>query len=96
MTALYKCIYYYYYINVIGAIDGTLISIVTPKEDEHLFVSRTGGHILNTLAVCDGDAIFTYVNSKYHGAINDSFIWANCTLNDKFENGDRASWVASW
>lgn len=28
------------FLNVIGAIDGTHISIKTPKDDEHIFVNR--------------------------------------------------------
>ena len=74
--------------NVVGAIDGTLIGIKAPSRDEHLFVSRKGGHAINVLAVCDADKKFIYANSKYPGATNDAFIWANCELRDKFDNGD--------
>ena len=80
--------------NVIGAIDGSLISIQTPDEDEHIYVSRKGGHSINILAVCDGNLKFTYVVAKYPGATNDAFIWANCNLNEKFENGDiESGWL---
>ena len=74
--------------RVIGAIDGTLISIKAPTRDEHLFVSRKGGHSLNILAVCDSSLKFTYVVAKYPGASNDAFIWLNCNLKQKFDNGD--------
>ena len=80
--------------NVIGAIDGTLISIKTPKEDEHRYVSRKGGHSLNVLATCDSNLMFTYVVSKYPGSTNDSFIWTNCNLAQKFEQGEFGnSWL---
>ena len=74
--------------HVIGAIDGTHISIKTPKEDEQRYVSRKGGHTLNILASCDANLIFTYIVAKYPGATNDAFIWANCNLQQKFENGN--------
>ena len=74
--------------NVIGAIDGTLISILTPHEDEHLYVSRKGGHSLNILAICDTNMKFLYVVVKYPGSTNDAYIWSNCHLEQILENGD--------
>ena len=57
--------------QIVGAIDGTHIFIKTPSQDEHLFVSRKGGHSLNVLATCDPDMIITYMVAKYGGATND-------------------------
>ena len=74
--------------NVLGAIDGTLVPIVTPKEFEPLYVSRKGGHALNILAICDAKLKFTYVVSKYPGATNVAYIWANSRLIRLFENGE--------
>ena len=71
---------------VIGAIDGTLIAIAAPKDDEHLYVGRKGGHCLNVLAICSANLKFTYVVSKYPEATNDAYIWANCNLYNLFEN----------
>ena len=51
--------------NVIGAIDGTLVFIRAPVEDEHLYVSRKRGHSINILGVCDAKLRFTYAVSKY-------------------------------
>lgn len=73
--------------NVIGAIDGTLISILTPHEDEHVYVSRKGGHSLNILAICDASTKFTYVVAKYPGSTNDSFIWRHSRLCQMFNDG---------
>ena len=75
---------------MLGAIDGTLISIKTPTEDEHLFVSRKDkrGHSVNILAISNADLKFTYP-----GATNDSFIWNNCNLNEKFENEIADGWL---
>jgi hypothetical protein len=76
--------------NVLGAIDGTLISIKAPRNYEKLYVSRKGGHSSNVLAVavCDPTLRFSYVVAKYPGSSNDSFIWANCILRQRFQRGD--------
>ena len=74
--------------NVLGAIDGTLISIIAPKQYENLYVSRKGGHALNILAICDSKMKFSYVVAKYPGATNDAYIWANSRLFTLFERGD--------
>ena len=39
--------------NVIGAIDGTLIPIIAPKDNEADFVCRKGFHAINVQAVAD-------------------------------------------
>lgn len=78
--------------NVVGAIDGTLISVKAPSVNEHLYVS--GGHSINVLAVCDSKLLFTYVVAKYPGATNDAFIWAHCSLKQKFVNGElEGAWL---
>jgi hypothetical protein len=39
--------------NVIGVIDGTLILIIAPKDNEADFVCRKGFHAINVQAVAD-------------------------------------------
>ena len=39
--------------NVVGAIDGTLIPIIAPTTDEHVYVCRKGYHAINCQAVVD-------------------------------------------
>ena len=41
--------------GVIGAIDGTLIPILAPKEDEHAYICRKGYHALNVQGVVDAN-----------------------------------------
>ena len=36
-----------------GAVDGTLIPIKGPSEDEHLYIGRKGFHCLNVQVICD-------------------------------------------
>jgi hypothetical protein len=73
--------------NVLGCVDGTLIPIKTPHDDEHLYVSRKGGHALNVQVVCDSGLRFTNAVVRYPGSTHDSFIWNNCSLNEKFSTG---------
>lgn len=39
--------------GVIGAIDGTLVPIIGPNQNEEVFRSRKGFHALNVQAVVD-------------------------------------------
>lgn len=74
--------------RVLGAVDGTLIPIAGPKEDEHLFVCRKGYHAINCQVVVDADLQFLDVVVRYPGSAHDSFIWNNCRLAERFRNGD--------
>ncbi|KAK3092416.1 hypothetical protein FSP39_002572, partial [Pinctada imbricata] len=41
--------------NVIGAIDGTLIPILAPGEDEEAYVCRKNFHAINVQAICESN-----------------------------------------
>jgi hypothetical protein len=41
--------------GVLGAVDGTLIPILAPSEDEYAYVCRKGFHALNVQAVVSYD-----------------------------------------
>ena len=73
--------------NVIGAIDGTLIPIQRPTTNEHLYVCRKNFHAINCLAVCDANLFFLFVNCKYPGSANDSFIFRNSALASFLSDG---------
>ena len=50
---------------VIGAVDGSLIHIKAPHDQEHLFVCHKSFHAMNTMAVCNAQLSFTnYVDKK--------------------------------
>ena len=69
--------------RVIGAVDGTLIPIKAPVDDEHLFVCRKGFHAMNVQVVVD---IFRDVVIQYPGNAHDAYIWNNCALARRFRN----------
>ncbi|XP_033731472.1 putative nuclease HARBI1 [Pecten maximus] len=73
--------------NVLGAVDGSLIPISTPTEDEHLYVCRKGFHALNIQGVCDADHLFLNIVAKWPGATHDAHIWNNCGMSAAFEAG---------
>ena len=73
--------------NVLGAIDGTLIPIKTPVENEPLFVCRKGYHALNIQGTCNSNMEFTDIVVKFPGSTHDAYIWRTSELCHKFETG---------
>lgn len=58
--------------NVIGAIDGTLIHIDAPSEDEPAFVGRDNKHSLNVALVSGPRNEFFFISAKCPGSFHDS------------------------
>ncbi|XP_062607335.1 putative nuclease HARBI1 [Saccostrea cucullata] len=72
--------------GVIGAVDGTLVPILSPKEDEFAFVCRKGFHALNVQGVVDATLRFTNYVCKWPGSVHDSFIFRECRLYELLQN----------
>lgn len=64
----------------IGAIDGTHVPILKPKENEHLYINRKGVHAKNVQLICDSNLTITSANANYPGSTHDSFIWRNSEI----------------
>ena len=47
--------------RVTGAVDGSLIHIKAPHDQEHLYVCHESFHAINTMAVCN--ALISFTNS---------------------------------
>ncbi|XP_039299968.1 putative nuclease HARBI1 [Nilaparvata lugens] len=75
--------------QVIGCIDGTLIPIDAPPEDEPAFVDRKGNHSINCMVVCGPNLEFYYVSAKWPGSVHDARVLRNSTLFQRFEGGWR-------
>ncbi|WAR17873.1 HARB1-like protein [Mya arenaria] len=71
--------------NCLGAVDGTLVPIIAPKQNEEAFVSRKGCHALNVQAVADADMRFTDVVCRWPGASHDAMVFDNCALKEHLE-----------
>lgn len=74
--------------NVIGAIDGTLIPIQAPKQNEAAFVCRKGFHAINCQAVVDHEMRFVDLVARWPGSQHDAFIFDNCALKEYLEESD--------
>lgn len=74
---------------VIGCIDGTLIKIDAPRENEQQYVDRHGDHSINVMAVCGPDFKFYYVSARWPGSVHDARVYRNSTLHQRFEAGWR-------
>lgn len=75
--------------NVSGVVDGTLICIDAPTENEADFVDRHGNHSINCLFVCGPDYTFYYVCANWPGSVHDARVLRNSTLATRMDNGWR-------
>ena len=73
--------------RVIGAIDGSHIPIKAPSRDEEIYINRKRFHSLNIQVVSDANRKILSYNVNYPGSTHDAFIWRNCILRTRFQNG---------
>ena len=74
--------------SVCGLIDGTLINISTPMDNEEQFVDRKGNHSLNVLLVCGPDYQFVFCNSSWPGSVNDARVLRRSNIFQAFEHNN--------
>ena len=68
--------------NIIGCIDGTLIPVLRPRENEHIYVCRKWFHALNVTIVNRADLSISFLSRPYPGNTHDSFVYQNSHLPD--------------
>ncbi|KAK3086191.1 hypothetical protein FSP39_015880 [Pinctada imbricata] len=78
--------------NVIGAIDGTLIPILAPGEDEEAYVCRKNFHAINVQAICESNLRFTNVVCRWPGATHDAFVLSQSKIPEHLE-GTLEGWL---
>ena len=71
----------------VGVVDGTVIPILAPSDDEHLFVNRKGFHAFNVLGICDANNSFLNLVIRWPGSTHDSFVLGNSQIAETFESG---------
>lgn len=80
--------------RVIGAVDGSLIPIRAPNNQEHLYMCHKGFHAINTMAVCNAQLLFTNFVCRWHGSVHDSAIFSASMLHIHLEGGSgRNGWL---
>lgn len=75
--------------NVCGAIDGTLVPIIAPSDDEYQFVDRRQQHSINCMGVAGPDLQFYFFSSRWPGSVNDARVLRNSGLCRRFDDGYR-------
>ena len=79
---------------MIGAIDGSLIAIKGPDNEEHLYVCHKGFHAINVMTVCNAQLLLTNFFSEWHGSVHDSAVIHSSALQVHTENeGGRNGWL---
>ncbi|KAJ9552758.1 hypothetical protein OSB04_016803 [Centaurea solstitialis] len=69
--------------GAIGAIDGTLIHVVVPTQEQHLYRGRGRGECYqNVMAICDFNMVFTFVVVGWEGIAHDSRVLSETLTDD--------------
>ena len=71
--------------GVVGAIDGTHVRIISPSQDEDVFVNRKKYHSINTQVVFDPNFLILDIVAKWPGATHDSRILHESGVRQLFE-----------
>lgn len=71
--------------HIAGVVDGTLIQIDAPSENESAYVDRHGNHSLNVMLVCGPNEQFYYASAKWPGSVHDNRVLRNSSLYEMWE-----------
>ena len=74
---------------VAGCVDGTLIPMRAPKDNEAQYVDRHGNHSINAMFVCGPNMRFYFASVRWPGAVNDARVLRNSHLCQQWEAGWR-------
>ncbi|KAM7307324.1 hypothetical protein ISCGN_010960 [Ixodes scapularis] len=78
--------------GVIGCVDGTMIAIVGPSENDPTVTKaaywcRKQFYALNAMEVCNADCRVISIDPRYPGSVHNSFAWRYSWLRSNFEQG---------
>lgn len=75
--------------RVAGIVDGSLIKIDAPHDDEAAFVDRNGSHSINIMVVCGPNLEFFYANARWPGSVHGARVLRCSSLAQQWDNGWR-------
>jgi hypothetical protein len=70
--------------NVVGCVDGSLIPIKRPTQNEAAYVSRRTTHDIKVQGICTHDMKFSSMDTRWPGSTHDAFILGMC--NRRFQD----------
>lgn len=73
--------------RVIGAVDGSLIPIRAPYNNEHMYVWHNGFHAINAMAVCNAKLSYTNFVCSWQGSVHDSAVFNDSMLHAHLDKG---------
>lgn len=68
--------------NCFGVLDCTHIEILKPRAFGNVFINRKGYPSFNTLAVCNSNYKFIYVDCRFPGSVHDSRVYRESKIFD--------------
>ncbi|KAL6512378.1 hypothetical protein OROHE_019990 [Orobanche hederae] len=77
-------LYWPFFEDCIGALDGTHIKTVISDKDGVPFRGRKGTKTWNVLACCSFDRIFTFTNVGWEGTAHDMTVWTDSLTKSKY------------
>ncbi|KAJ1144718.1 hypothetical protein NDU88_011015 [Pleurodeles waltl] len=66
--------------NIIGAIDGTHVTLVPRRRSEQVYRNRKSYHSMNVQMLCLADQYISNVNVKFPGSVRDAYILRNSSI----------------
>jgi hypothetical protein len=82
-----------YFIDCLGALDGTHIDVHVPFQDQARYRNRKGNLSQNVLAVCDFDMQFTYILAGWEGSAHDGTVLRDAVHNRGFITPPKKYWL---
>ncbi|XP_050310884.1 putative nuclease HARBI1 [Anthonomus grandis grandis] len=83
--------------GIVGCIDCTHISILSPALEEHNYVNRKGFHSKNVQIICSYNLKILNINARFPGSTNDAYIWRSSQikqfLQNEYNRGERNTWL---
>ncbi|KAM7281551.1 putative nuclease HARBI1 isoform X1, partial [Ixodes scapularis] len=78
--------------GVIGCVDGTIVSIVSPSKNDPTVTKAAYWcskyfYAVNVMVVCDADCRIMCIDPRYPGSVHDSFVWQFSWLRNQLEQG---------